>query len=47
MCDSITNEYIGLGHVTVNEENAKEAEIGYMLLPEHWGKDTEVQLPRN
>lgn len=38
VCDSITNEYIGLGHVTVNEENAKEAEIGYMLLPEHWGK---------
>ncbi|WP_433774115.1 GNAT family N-acetyltransferase [Bacillus wiedmannii] len=36
--DSITNEYIGLSHVTVNEENAKEAEIGYMLLPEHWGK---------
>ncbi|WP_423060155.1 GNAT family N-acetyltransferase [Bacillus wiedmannii] len=36
--DSITNEYINLGHVTVNEDNVKEAEIGYMLLPEHWGK---------
>ncbi|MBK5472146.1 MULTISPECIES: GNAT family N-acetyltransferase [Bacillus] len=36
--DSITNEYIGLGHVTVNEDNVKEAEIGYMILPEHWGK---------
>ncbi|PFM10102.1 GNAT family N-acetyltransferase [Bacillus cereus] len=36
--DSITNEYIGLGHVTVNEDNIKEAEIGYMILPEHWGK---------
>lgn len=36
--DSITNEYIGLGHVTVNEDNVKEAEIGYMILTEHWGK---------
>ncbi|KMP29558.1 Protein N-acetyltransferase, RimJ/RimL family [Bacillus wiedmannii] len=36
--DSISNEYVGLGHVTVNEDNIKEAEIGYMILPEHWGK---------
>ncbi|MBS9802639.1 GNAT family N-acetyltransferase [Bacillus cereus] len=36
--DSITDEYIGLGHVTVNEANVKEAEIGYMILPMHWGK---------
>jgi RimJ/RimL family protein N-acetyltransferase len=31
-------DYIGLGHVTVNEENPDEAEIGYMLLPAYWGK---------
>ncbi len=36
--DSATNEFIGLGHVTVNEDHVKEAEIGYMILPEHWGK---------
>lgn len=36
--DSATNEFIGLGHVTVNEDNVKEAEIGYMILPKHWGK---------
>ncbi|MBG9537433.1 acetyltransferase [Bacillus thuringiensis] len=36
--NSITNEYIGLGHVTVNDANVQEAEIGYMILPEHWGK---------
>ncbi|MBX0355637.1 GNAT family N-acetyltransferase [Bacillus toyonensis] len=36
--DSITNEYIGLGHVTLSEENEKEAEIGYMILPGYWGK---------
>ncbi|MFP3412773.1 GNAT family N-acetyltransferase [Bacillus sp. SIMBA_074] len=36
--DSITNEFIGLGHVTVNEDATNEAELGYMILPEHWGK---------
>ncbi len=35
--DSITNIYIGLGHITLSEENEKEAEIEYMILPEHWG----------
>lgn len=30
--------YIGLGHVTVNEDNPDEAEIGYMLLPAYWNK---------
>lgn len=36
--DSATNEFIDLGHVTVHEDHVKEAEIGYMILPEHWGK---------
>lgn len=36
--DSATNEFIGLGHVTVHEDHVKEAEIRYMILPEHWGK---------
>ncbi|MEK7016089.1 GNAT family N-acetyltransferase [Bacillus sp. FSL R9-9410] len=36
--DSSTNEFIGLGHITVNEDDLKEAELGYILLPEHWGK---------
>ncbi|WP_435368165.1 GNAT family N-acetyltransferase [Sporosarcina luteola] len=31
-------DYIGLGHVTVNEDNPQEAEIGYMLLPAYWNK---------
>ncbi|CAG9620177.1 GNAT family N-acetyltransferase [Sutcliffiella rhizosphaerae] len=30
--------YIGLGHLTRNEENEEEAEIGYMILPAFWGK---------
>ncbi|OZI10470.1 GNAT family N-acetyltransferase [Bacillaceae bacterium SAS-127] len=36
--DSSSNEYIGLGHVTLNEDRTEEAEIGYMLLPAYWGK---------
>ncbi|WP_100404083.1 GNAT family N-acetyltransferase [Bacillus sp. FJAT-42315] len=36
--DSSSGEYIGLGHVTLNEDRIEEAEIGYMLLPAYWGK---------
>lgn len=36
--DSVTGEYIGLGHLTLNENETEQAEIGYMLLPEYWGK---------
>ena len=36
--DSMTKEFIGLGHLTLNENKTQEAEIGYMLLPEYWGK---------
>ncbi len=30
--------FVGLGHITLKEEQEREAEIGYMLLPEYWGK---------
>ncbi|MBM7554405.1 GNAT family N-acetyltransferase, partial [Thalassobacillus pellis] len=36
--DTNTNEFVGLGHLTWNEDCKKEAEIGYMLVPKHWGK---------
>lgn len=36
--DSSINEFIGLGHLTLDEENSEVAEIGYMIKPEHWGK---------
>ncbi|MBM7644077.1 RimJ/RimL family protein N-acetyltransferase [Scopulibacillus daqui] len=36
--DSVTGEFIGLGHITLNENKIEEAEIGYMILPEYWGK---------
>jgi len=31
-------KFIGLGSLILNEEVPSEAEIGYMLLPEYWGK---------
>ncbi|MDM5188700.1 GNAT family N-acetyltransferase [Bacillus sp. DX4.1] len=36
--DSVTDKFIGLGHLTLNENETEEAEIGYMILPEYWGK---------
>ncbi|WP_312094645.1 GNAT family N-acetyltransferase [Niallia sp.] len=33
-----TEVFIGLGHLTLDEQKNDEAELGYMLLPEHWGK---------
>lgn len=36
--DSSKNEFIGLGHLTLDEDNNEVAEIGYMIKPEHWGK---------
>lgn len=32
------NVFIGLGSLILNEEKPDEAELGYMLLPEQWGK---------
>ena len=45
--DRITKEFIGLGHVTLNESKSQEAEIGYMLLPEYWGRDMVTLLQNN
>jgi [ribosomal protein S5]-alanine N-acetyltransferase len=33
-----SKEFIGLGSLILNEEKNDEAELGYMLLPEYWGK---------
>lgn len=35
--DGSNFKFVGLGHVTLNDENKGEAEIGYMFLPEFWG----------
>ena len=32
------NHFIGLAKLEINENNREEAELGYMLLPEFWGK---------
>lgn len=36
--DISANEFIGLGHLTVDEEDNEVAEIGYMIKPEYWGR---------
>lgn len=36
--DMTTDEFIGLGHLTLNENDPDEAEIGYMIFSEYWGK---------
>lgn len=43
---STGNEFIGLGHLTVNEDLLEEAEIGYMIMPEHWGKGYGSEIAR-
>ena len=36
--DTTTNECIGLAKLEIKNIVDKQAELGYMLLPEHWGK---------
>lgn len=33
-----TNEFLGLAKLEIYENNSQKAELGYMLLPEYWGK---------
>lgn len=33
-----TNEFIGLGKIEIKNENDKEVELGYMIIPKYWGK---------
>lgn len=33
-----TNEFLGLAKLEITETDRAEAELGYMILPEHWGK---------
>jgi len=35
--EATTNTFIGMGELSIND-NFTEAEIGYLLLPEYWGK---------
>lgn len=45
--DYLDRTFIGLGHLTLNENKSCEAEIGYMLLPENWGKGYGTETAKN
>lgn len=36
--DALSNEFIGLAKLEVKEKDSAEAELGYMILPQYWGK---------
>ncbi|KAA0955399.1 GNAT family N-acetyltransferase [Sporosarcina sp. ANT_H38] len=44
--DISINKFIGLGHLTLDEEDNKVAEIGYMINPVHWGKGYGGQIAK-
>lgn len=36
--DALSNGFIGLAKLEVQEKDSTEAELGYMILPQYWGK---------
>ena len=44
--DQQTLEYIGLGHITPDDDLSGEAELGYMILPQYWGKGYGSEIAR-
>ena len=36
--DAISNEFIGLAKLEITHRDSVEAELGYMILPQYWGK---------
>ena len=44
--DRFSREYIGLGHITPDEKVNGVAEIGYMILPQYWGKGYGTKVAR-
>lgn len=44
--DTETNTFIGYAKLVVKEANSNEAEVGYMLLPEFWGRGIGSEVTR-
>lgn len=44
--DSATHQFIGLGKMDLSDSIAGEAELGYLLLPEYWGKGYGTEIAR-
>ena len=44
--ESGTGEVVGLGKLEIKETGAEEAELGYMLLPDYWGRGLGSEIAR-
>lgn len=44
--ETSTNSFIGLGKMAVDKDKPDEAELGYLLLPEFWGKGYGSEIAR-
>lgn len=42
--DQQTDSFVGLAKLELNSSDCSSAELGYMLLPEHWGKGIASQV---
>ena len=44
--EASTNNFIGYGMLRIKEKDSTEAELGYMLLPDFWGKGIGSEVAR-
>ncbi len=44
--EASTNNFVGYGMLRIKEKNSTEAELGYMLLPNYWGKGIGNEIAR-
>ena len=45
--DSETHDFIGLAKLEIDQPNSSTAELGYMLLPQYWGKGIATKVAQN
>ncbi|RQO70677.1 GNAT family N-acetyltransferase [Pedobacter sp. KBW06] len=45
--DSATDQFIGLGKMDLSDTVTGEAELGYLLLPEYWGKGYGTEIAQH
>lgn len=45
--DKKTNEFLGFAKLEIETKESNTAELGYMVLPEHWGKGIARNVAKN